>query len=214
MLITLMPETPKAAKDRAKFGKLPGVLQEKDQIIKMVSPHVKTTVRIASNADDILNRLEHCQIAHFACHGTSDSTDPSNSALVLQRAGLNGMLEQDHLSVRRISHQGLRNAQIAYLAACSTAENKGARLRDEVIHVVSGFQVAGFPNVVGSLWSAGDGECVKVATRSYSSLFKHGGMSAAGGRRVAEALHGAVMAVRAGDMDMPLNWAQFVHFGA
>jgi hypothetical protein len=31
---------------------------------------------------------------------------------------------------------------------------------------------------------------------------------------VALALREAVMAVRAEDMDMPLNWAQFVHFGA
>jgi hypothetical protein len=31
---------------------------------------------------------------------------------------------------------------------------------------------------------------------------------------VARALQEAVMAVRAQDLEMPLNWAQFVHFGA
>jgi hypothetical protein len=31
---------------------------------------------------------------------------------------------------------------------------------------------------------------------------------------VARALHEAVITLRAKDLDMPLNWAQFVHFGA
>lgn len=74
-----------------------------------------------------------------------------------------------------------------------------------MIYIVSGFQVAGFPNVVGSLWQAGDEEYKQVASFFYSSLLKHGGLSAAGGRRVAEVLYGAVMAVRGEDMDMPLN---------
>ncbi|KAH7114141.1 hypothetical protein B0J13DRAFT_460385, partial [Dactylonectria estremocensis] len=63
-------------------------------------------------------------------------------------------------------------AQIAYLSACSTAENKAARLSDEVIHVVSGFQVAGFPHVVACLWPTGDSECVGVAKRFYFLVFQ------------------------------------------
>jgi len=55
---------------------------------------------------------------------------------------------------------------------------------------------------------------VQVASSFYSSLFEHGGVPDIAGRRVAWALQEAVMAVRAQDMDMPLNWAQFVHFGA
>jgi CHAT domain-containing protein len=153
-------------------------------------------------------------MAHFACHGISDPTDPSKSGLVLQRFASDGTLEQDHLSVYRISQLRLRHAQIAYLSACSTAENKSVKLRDEMIHIVSGFQVAGFPHVVGSLWPAGDEECVNVARFFYSSLFEHGGMPDIRGRRVACTLQQAVMKIRAEDIDMPLNWAQFVHFGA
>jgi CHAT domain-containing protein len=153
-------------------------------------------------------------MAHFACHGMSNPTDPSSSGLVLQRVATDGTLEQDHLSVYRISQLRLRHAQIAYLSACSTAENKAARLQDEVIHIVSGFQVAGFPHVIGSLWPAGDNECVEVASGFYSSLFRHEGVPELESRRVAWALQEAVMVVRAKDMDMPLNWAQFVHFGA
>jgi CHAT domain-containing protein len=175
-----------------------------------VNPVVCTT----PDATSVLSQLETCRMAHFACHGMSNPTDPSSSGLVLQRLAPDGTFEQDHLSVSRISHLRLKHAQIAYLSACSTAENKAARLQDEVIHIVSGFQVAGFPHVIGSLWPAGDRECVQVASGFYSSLFEHKDVPGSDARRVAWALREAVMAVRAKNMDMPLKWAQFVHFGA
>jgi CHAT domain-containing protein len=214
MLITLMPKTPKGANDKESLGALEGVLKEKEMILSIVSPYVSPIVCETPDTTIVLSHLEKCRIAHFACHGMSYPTDPSSSGLVLRRLAPDGTFEQDQLSVSRISHFRLRHVQIAYLSACSTAENKGARLRDEVIHIVSGFQVAGFPHVIGSLWSAGDDECVEVASGFYSSLFEHNGLSESGARQVAWALREAVMAVRAKDMDMPLNWAQFVHFGA
>ena len=214
MLVTLMPETPRGANDKTRFKGLKGITVEAQKIAEIASPHVSPVVCIRPNADEILGQLEHCQIAHFACHGMSHPKDPSSSGLVLQRLAPDGRLEQDYLTVYRISQSQLKHAKIAYLSACSTAENKDARLRDEVIHIVSGFQVAGFPHVVGSLWPAGDKECVKVASGFYSKLFENGSVSDVEGRRVACALQEAVMAVRAQDVDMPLNWAQFVHFGA
>jgi CHAT domain-containing protein len=214
MLIAAMPMTPTGANDHVAFKNLGGVLKESDAVDRIVSPHVRTAVCPGPSADYILSQLENCQIAHFACHGVSDPKDPSNSGLVLQRVATDGSLEQDHLSIHRLSHLWLRHALIAYLSACSTAENKGGRLQDEVIHVVSGFQVAGFPHVVGALWPAGDEECVQVASHFYKSLFEHSGVPELGARRVACALREAVMAVRDEDMDMPLNWAQFVHYGA
>jgi CHAT domain-containing protein len=213
MLITLMPETPRGANDEIGFSTLKGVFQEEEKIVRIVSPYVNPVVCTTPDATSVLSRLETCRMAHFACHGMSNPTDPSSSGLVLQRLASDGTLEQDHLSVSRISHLRLKYAQIAYLSACSTAENKAARLRDEVIHIVSGFQVAGFPHVIGSLWPAGDNECVEVASGFYSSLFRHEGVPELESRRVALALREAVMVVRAKDMDMPLNWAQFVHFG-
>jgi len=142
--------------------------------------------------------------------------DPSNSGLILQKSsnGPGEASEQDRLTAHRISELQLGHApQIAYLSACSTAENTAAQLLDEVIHVVSGFQVAGFPHVVGCLWPAGDLECVEVARRFYSSILQKS-WSAMGNGEVAWALQEAVMAVRAEDINMPLNWAQFVHYGA
>ncbi len=48
-------------------------------------------------------------------------------------------LAQDRLTVKRISEMNLRYARLAYLSACSTAQNKAEQLSDEALHVVSGF---------------------------------------------------------------------------
>lgn len=214
MLIALMPTTPRGANDTKTFDNLGGVAKEKEMLFAIVSNHMDAKVLTAPSADDVADELAICSIAHFACHGESNPHDPSSSALVLQRTASDGTHEQDRLSINRISQLQLRQAQIAYLSACSTADNKKVRLRDEVIHIVSGFQVAGFPHVIGSLWPVGDKECTDVASGFYSKLFENGSVSDFGGRQVACALQEAMMAVRAQDMDMPLNWAQFVHFGA
>ncbi|RKK76947.1 hypothetical protein BFJ68_g18006 [Fusarium oxysporum] len=213
MLIAAMPTSPKGPNDKKAPKKLPGAEEEMREILNLTRSHMRTTAYTHPSADQILEVLKTCRIAHFACHGTSDYSDPSNSGLILQRStGPDEALVQDRLTVQRVSDLRLKYAQIAYLSACSTAENKAARLSDEVIHVVSGFQVAGFPHVVGCLWPAGDSECVEVAKRFYSLLLQRN-QSAINNNEVASAVQEAVMAVLADDLDMPLNWAQFVHYG-
>ncbi len=114
--------------------------------------------------------------------------------------------------MQTVSELSLAHARLAYLSACSTAENEAAQLTDEVIHVVSGFQVAGFPHVVGCLWPSNDRICVEVAGGFYNALLGQGGMRW-DNDDVAAALRKAVMAIRAKEWSMPLNWAQFVHYG-
>ncbi|RKK87874.1 hypothetical protein BFJ68_g16997 [Fusarium oxysporum] len=212
MLIAAMPTSPKGPGDKKAPKNLPGVEEEMREILILTHSHMRATVHTHPSADQVLEVLKTCRIAHFACHGISDYSDPSNSGLILQRStGPDETLVQDRLTVQRVSDLRLRYAQIAYLSACSTAENKSARLLDEVIHVVSGFQVAGFPHVVGCLWPAGDSECVEVAKRFYSLVLQQN--QSVINNKVASALQEALMAVRARDLSMPLNWAQFVHYG-
>ncbi|KAL9563957.1 hypothetical protein ACKAV7_011992 [Fusarium commune] len=212
MLIAAMPTSPKGPNNKKAPKNLRGVEEEMREILNLTRSHMRTTAYTHPSADQVLEVLKTCRIAHFACHGTSDYSDPSNSGLILQKtAGPDEALEQDRLTVRQVSDLRLKHAQIAYLSACSTAENKAARLSDEVIHVVSGFQVAGFPHVVGCLWPAGDSECVEVAKRFYSLVLQQN--QSVISNEVASAVQEAVMAVRAEDLDMPLNWAQFVHYG-
>ena len=112
--------------------------------------------------------------------------------------------------MHRISELTLTRAQIAYLSACSTAENRANNLTEQVIHVVSGFQLAGLPHVVGCLWPSVDWACVEVADRFYSRLLGKGMQWS--GERVAAVVREAVMEVREAEMSMPLTWAQFVHY--
>lgn len=74
------------------------------------------------------------------------------------------------MMVRHISDIQLRNARITSLSACSTAENRVTRPADEVIYLASGFQVAGFAHVIGSMWSSSDEICVEIAKEFYRQL--------------------------------------------
>jgi CHAT domain-containing protein len=191
---------------------LRGVDGEKQAILKSLPAHFKSEVLDHPSTHHILQILEHCSIAHFACHGLTDHTDPSKSGLVFQKQDKAGCLVQDAMTVHDVSELKLERARIAYLSACSTAENKAARLRDEVIHIVSGFQIAGFAHVVGCLWPSVDAVCVEVAKGFYGTLFKAD--VEIEDKEVAMASHEAINAVREKEWDQPLKWAQFVHYGA
>ncbi|KAH7115654.1 CHAT domain-containing protein [Dactylonectria macrodidyma] len=187
---------------------LPGVEKEKNLLIGAADGHLAIKHLELPSVEEVVESLQNCCIAHFACHGFTDHLDPSKSGLIFQIQG-----EQDRLTVQRVSELSLRNARIAYLSACSTADNRAAWLSDEVIHVVSGFQVAGFPHVIGCLWPSNDRICVEVAGGFYRSLLR-GKTTCWSDREVALALRDAVMEVRKTELRMPLAWAQFVHFGA
>ncbi|VUC23431.1 unnamed protein product [Clonostachys rosea] len=223
LLVVTMPTTP-AVGGKAPPS-LPGVTEEMESVIGLSKGHMPGESMVQPCAAQVLSHLERCCIAHFACHGSTDPADPSESGLILQRQGEVSAVEderserketdgliQDKLTVKMISEMDLKHAKLAYLSACSTAQNKVEKLSDEVIHVVSGFHVAGFSHVVGCLWPSNDRVCVEVARLFYSSLFDHDRYQWNNGK-VAWALREALMVVRADDMKMPLNWAQYVHYG-
>ncbi|KAH7232458.1 CHAT domain-containing protein [Fusarium solani] len=223
LLVVSMSTTPAEEGQKAPPS-LPGVTLEKESVLGVTKGRLLAQHMEQPSVSQVLEGLRHCSVAHFACHGSSDHMDPSKSGLILQRQrDVQGDEEgkendggagpvQDRLTVGRISEITLRHARLAYLSACSTAQNKAERLSDEVIHVVSGFLVAGFPHVVGCLWPSNDRVCVEVASGFYSSLFGQG-ESRWQDEQTAAALRETVMKVRVGDMEMPLNWAQYVHYG-
>ena len=221
LLVVSMPTTPAEEGQKAPPS-LPGVATEKDIVLGVTKGRLPAQHMEQPAVSQVLEGLRHCSVAHFACHGSSDHIDPSKSGLILQRdvhedeGGKGGDCRvgpvQDRLTVGRISEVSLRHARLAYLSACSTAQNKAERLSDEVIHVVSGFLVAGFPHVVGCLWPSNDRVCVEVASGFYSSLFGQR-KSRWQDEQMAAALRETVMKVREEDMELPLDWAQFVHYG-
>lgn len=211
-LIVTMPTTPMQ-------DPLFGATEEAAEISAILEKSAKVVPLVQPTAEVVLQCLGEYDLAHFACHGIS-SLIPSNSGLVLQKTQSGSSeLEMDLLRVNEVAQKRLPKALIAYLSACSTAENKAEELRDEALHVVSGFHVAGFRHVVGCLWPSSDSVCVEVAKSFYSDLtMTDEWLSECDDRdkdrTVAVALHKAVLMVREDREDVPLLWAQYVHFGA
>ncbi|MFB4270923.1 CHAT domain-containing protein [Nonomuraea sp. GTA35] len=153
--------------------------------------------------DVVLNLLTTHSIAHFACHGTNSPDDPSDSRLLLH----------DHrtapLTVAALTSIRLEHARLAYLSACETAVSYS--LIDEVIHLASAFQLAGYPHVIGTLWPIDDSRAVQLAEVFYAALTT-GGHPAF--ERSAHALYQATQALRARSPLTPAHWASHLHTGA
>lgn len=166
-------------------------------------------------------------LLHAAAPSQADSPPAPEADPIESLSTSHLPLQADNtLDVRSISAMRSPFAELAYLSACSAAETKNASLADESIHIASAFQLAGFRHVVGTLWLTKDECCREVAGGFYRRLFgkiekmgKGKGRESVGGEMeeflpVAEALHGAVVELRAENPEKVLAWAPFVCFGA
>lgn len=205
LLIVAMPETPD-------YRPLRFVKDEVSAIREATHGKVHCKALSQPNARTVLDQLGDFDIVHFACHGVSDPANPMRSYLVLQETR-DSIARIDKVTVRQISEASLRNARIAYLSACSTAENRAHKLADEVIHLASAFQVAGFCHVISSMWTADDQACISIAKEFYRQLASASSASESN-RTIADALHNSVAGLRRQAPKGPLRWGPFIHFGA
>ncbi|KAJ5614668.1 hypothetical protein N7528_008322 [Penicillium herquei] len=197
-MVVTMPHTP---------GKvdLPGVEREKAAIEEHSGSTFITSALNEPSSKAVLENVKECDVLHFAGHGISDYHDPFNSSLLLTKHdGADAVV--DRLTVRDIFDLHLKQAKLAYLSACSTAEVQEEKLLDEVIHLASGFQVAGFNHVIASMWQTDDDACEEMASDFYNQL-KKGGQQALDNRAVVAAAHHATLAVRSRWPRRPLMWA-------
>ncbi|MFD6329536.1 CHAT domain-containing protein [Streptomyces niveus] len=133
--------------------------------------------------------------AHFACHATSDPDNPSAGHL---------LLHDGPLSVLDVSALDLTGVRLVVLSACETS--LGARwIPDEGLHLVSAFQLAGYPQVVGTLWQVNDMVARLVAIDLHESV--------AAGEDAAVALHHAVRRCRERFDLTPTLWAAYLYSG-
>jgi tetratricopeptide (TPR) repeat protein len=161
----------------------------------------------------VMQELPTSTVVHFTCHGISDAQEPSRSALVLCHPEDNDKCE--HLTIRELATITHERAQIAYLSACSTAENASESLMDEVIHIASAFQLIGFPHVIGALWEATDGTATELARLFYRILMdKMTGTWDGNVKIISESLDEAVEVIREENAANFLAWAPFIHLGA
>ena len=138
--------------------------------------------------EQVLSALRSCKIFHFAGHGSTHDSDPSRSLLLLQD------WETEPLTVANLLEINLQKQTpfLAYLSACGTGRIKGDKFLDEGLHLISGYQLAGFQHVIGTLWDVNDKACVEMATTTYKWMQDHG-MS---DESVREGLHHASRCLR------------------
>ncbi|ALG06384.1 CHAT domain-containing protein [Kibdelosporangium phytohabitans] len=170
--------------------------------VDIVRRRYRQTVAIVdaeATRDRVLDALDQRhEVVHFACHGHSDLTDPSRAYLALH----------DHLrhplTALDIAARDLPDVRLAFLSACHTTRTRDA-LADEAVHITASFLVAGFPHVVGTLWSVDDNVARSIAADFYSDLDEV--------ERSAEALHHAIRARRDDAPLTPSLWAAHLHVG-
>ncbi|NUR68671.1 MAG: CHAT domain-containing protein, partial [Streptomyces sp.] len=85
-----------------------------------------------------------------------------------------------------------------------------ARLPDEALHLAGSLQLAGFSQVIGTLWRVDDDSSAEIASRVYGRLAASG----PGAPPAARALGDAVRQLRERWPERPLSWAAHVHSGA
>ncbi|WP_409235586.1 CHAT domain-containing protein [Streptomyces sp. PA5.6] len=182
---------------------LPGARREADALARQL-PGATLLADTSATHSAVVAALPRHAYAHFACHALGDLERASGSRLVLH----------DHtehpLTVRDLARLRLPTVQLAYLSACDTLRTS-PELADEAVHIVSAFQMAGFPHVVGSLWHVDDVIGAEVALSVYDTL--HRGDGTLDVTRTAKALHHAVRTLRDTYPHTPTLWACQVHAG-
>ncbi|MER6047145.1 CHAT domain-containing protein [Streptomyces sp. NPDC001793] len=139
---------------------------------------------------------------HFSCHGVSDLLNPSDSGLILH---------DGRLTAFQVAAQRPSGPELAVLSACSTSQG-GITLPDEAVQLASSFQLAGYPHVIGTLWTVSD----KLATRLTGEFYTALADDLAHHRPFdpALALHRPLRSLRDRYARAPHLWAAHIHTGA
>ncbi|KAI0248249.1 CHAT domain-containing protein [Lactifluus subvellereus] len=121
--------------------------------------------------------------------------------------------EKTHLTLLRIAKSHLPTAELAFLAACHTAELTEDGTPDEVLHLTAAMQFSGFRSVIGTMWAMADKDGKDLSEHFYSKMFA-AGAQVASYEKSARALRHATQKLRAEKGVSLERWVNFVHYGA
>jgi CHAT domain-containing protein/tetratricopeptide (TPR) repeat protein len=113
----------------------------------------------------VVEELRKNEWVHLACHGLPNRKHPFESAFALR---------DGHFTIQRIIGCDLKNPEFAYLSACHTTVGD-EESPDEVIHLASAMQFAGFRSVIGTMWAVDDGETNKITSPFYKHMVDESG---------------------------------------
>ena len=150
----------------------------------------------------VTEELRKNEWVHLACHGIPNRKHPFESAFALH---------DGHFTIERIIRCELENAQFAYLSACRTTVGDEDS-PDEVLHLASAMQFAGFRSVIGTMWAVDDGETNKITSAFYDNMINESGRLDY--TRAALALN-RTMKKLVKDKDIPFDQCiLYIHLGA
>lgn len=165
----------------------------------MLGSHVKVCDGDMANPESVLTGLVDHPWAHFACHGSLNQKEPFESGFVLHNA---------KLSLRDIMLADLKNAELAFLAACNSAAGDSKGSPDEILSLSAAMQFCGYCSVIGTLWAMSDRDGPPLAKDFYTKMLE-GGLDI---RKSASAIHHAVDNLRSRNVRLE-RWVTFVHIG-
>jgi CHAT domain len=183
---------------------IPAAQREASAIARLARCPADILAGQAATRSSVLAAMATHSWAHFACHATSDPVLPSRSALIVHDSHI------EPLTVADITRLDLANAETAFLSACTTTRSAAA-LTDESIHLTSGFQLAGYRHVVGTLWPVSDPVAIRAARAFYTEVTSGGALA---GEQTAKAVHHASQRLRDRFPRHPGSWAAHIHAGA
>ncbi|MFF7639880.1 CHAT domain-containing protein [Streptomyces canus] len=193
MLIVAMPNGPGQPP-------LPDAARERDHLRALFPTPLSTVLSDdVATRDKVLDALSSHHWVHFSCHGEEIVGAPAQSRLMLA----DGPLTVADLIAARPS------GEFAFLSACQTAAS-GVTLLNETITLAATLHYAGYSHVIGTLWSVLDSVTTDVAAGIYGELTASGRFRPAS---AAQALHTAVLRLRAKYSSQPSVWAPYMHIG-
>jgi CHAT domain-containing protein len=104
-------------------------------------------------------------------------------------------------------------AELAFLAACHTAELAEDGTPDEVLHLTAAMQFSGFRSVIGTMWAMADEDGLDLSEHFYRKMFAAGSQGA-NYKQSAKALRHATQKLRMKKGVSLERWVNFVHYGA
>ncbi|KAI0028954.1 CHAT domain-containing protein [Vararia minispora EC-137] len=175
---------------------LPGAARE----VAVLERHFPDPIHLSGGSatrERVLQAMDDAEWIHFACHAVQNTEEPTHSAFLLQ---------DSKLSLLDIMSRSFTHADFAVLSACQTATGSSL-LPEEAVHLAAGMLIAGYRNVVGTMWSIIDEDGPTLTESLYATL---NGDS----RKTAYALHSAVGTLRekVGE-DAFTRWVPFIHLG-
>ena len=181
---------------------LPGTVVEVDAIQSQTDRlHITRLDGQEATVAAVVHHMKECSWIHLACHGVQDAANPIDSAF---------LLVDKPLTLKEIMKQSFTHTELAMLSACQTAKGD-SELPDEAIHLAAGMLMAGYKNVVATMWSIRDDDAPIIVERFYEHLIREAGGDSS---RAPYALHDAVAHLRdlRGEKNFA-SWVPFIHLG-